>query len=165
MRDEIYASIGLEKRPRGWHFNGEPCQFDYDAHSPYAAAILARPEYRELIAAPTRELAALGFEIFWKLTCSPTAITIWYTSTFTNTIGYVSICDRYVCCLVQNNHWLKWCDRAANMRQKHPLHMKALKKAQAARARTIAVISALLPQPIAEEIALYVSLDVSFHET
>jgi hypothetical protein len=153
MRDEIYASIGLEKRPRGWYFNGEPCQFDYDAHSPYAAAILARPEYRELVAEPTRKLAAFGFEIFWKLTCTQSAITAWYKSPITKVIGQVTICDRYVNCIVSACWWLKYCDLVEKMANDKD-HMSKLRAVQAARARTIAAIAALLPQPIAEEIAL-----------
>lgn len=155
MLEEIYADLGIVKTTQGWRavwlINGRPCEFSYDDHSPYADTILARHDYRELVAEPTRKLAAFGFEIFWKLTCTQGAITAWYKSPITKVVGQVSICDRYVNYTVSASWRLKSCDLVENMANDKD-YMSKLRTMQATRARTIEAIAALLPQPIAEEI-------------
>lgn len=151
---DLYARFGIEYKDENFYIEGKYVGWVADILCGNKAAtkhLLRNAEFRKLIEPCVAELADAGFMIFTMMEYTVSRIEMTFVSPYNDYIvGAIVMSDQITSAriIVNENYWI-----LPEFIEHHPKHMNVLACMERFRAEVIHNIRAVLPQPIAEEIA------------
>ncbi len=149
---QLYERLGIEHKDGNFYIGGECVGSDcLDNNEHVTRWLLQNAEFKKLTARYIAELADIGFMTFNMVICYADTIELIYDSPYTDYyVGAVVVSDQSAAAkiYINGNDW-----ELAEFEKHYPRYMDVLAHMKKYRAGVIQNIMALLPQPIAEEIA------------